>query len=1053
MPRETSGITAPWKGERPLLPGDFFAIRVPALPFATLLQWAEGIEAPRAGPELDAALERDRARLQERLRDLIERPAVRGAVFVASPDLDDALSGVPAPKAQAALVRYVSRMASRPTPFGLFAGCGIGRIGDQTRLDVPERGLWRRQTRLDADYLDALTRALAASAELRDLVTLRPNGSLHRQGERLRYVESLLDGRERSHHLVEVADSPHLERALAAAADGARTHEIAQAVAVDDDTAWGYVSELVEAQVLVPDLDVSITGAPPLETLLDDLAALDIEDGATTVLRRVREGLQSIDGEGFAASPDRHRRVAAQLEELPVPIDLSRLFQVDLTIPAPEARLASATAEQIAKGVKLLARLAPKEGDGELESFKEAFRARYEDREVPLLEALDEELGVGFGEGASQADPAPLLEGLSVGARTERQVTFGVRERHLLTLLQRAWTENANELALSASDIEALAADEPASLPDALGAVVVLAHTTGGPRILLEGADGPSGARLLGRFCHADAELHAAVSSHLRSEEALDPEAVFAEVVHLPSGRMANVLARPVLRDLEIEWLGRSGAPADRRLPASDLLVSVGDDRVVLRSRRLGRRVVPRLTSAHNWMRRSPGVYRFLCAVQADGHAQRLSWSWAPFDYAPCLPRVRCGQLVLARARWLLQTEELRALGADSWGATQALRARRGLPRWVVLAEFDNRLPIDLDNVFSVEAFARLVRSRDLAALEELFPAADELVAEGPDGHYAHEIVLPLVRAPGVAAPAAAAPDAAGIPAARRIFAPGSPWHYLKLYTGTATADRLLRDEIGALAGRLVEEGSAERWFFIRYADPGHHLRLRLRGDPAGLRPELEALAERALTMGLAHDAVFGTYSRELERYGGAHGIDPAERIFHADSDAVVELLRSFSSGADGYDERWRIGLLGAEMLMRDLGLDAGARRSQAVRMRDSLAREFRVESSARRALAKRFRAERAALDELLDLDRGAAHLLAPGLATLTRRSERIAPIVAELRALRAEGKLGLSLEELSTSYVHMWLNRLIRSGNRAHEYVIYDLLARLQEMRARGRR
>ena len=66
--------------------------------------------------------------------------------------------------------------------------------------------------------------------------------------------------------------------------------------------------------------------------------------------------------------------------------------------------------------------------------------------------------------------------------------------------------------------------------------------------ILIHSVTGPSGANLLGRFCHADPELHRRVEEHLRAEEAHRPDAIFAEVVHLPEGRIGNVLCRPVLR-------------------------------------------------------------------------------------------------------------------------------------------------------------------------------------------------------------------------------------------------------------------------------------------------------------------------------------------------------------------------------------------------------------------------------------------------------------------------------------------------------------------------
>src|ERR1700737_478162 len=108
------------------LRASFFAFRVPALPIGVLTDWAEGVEAPACSPGgLATALERDRARLRERLAEIVRRPEVTGALSVASPDLLDALDARGRdPGVEAALVRYVSRMASRPTPFGLFAACG-----------------------------------------------------------------------------------------------------------------------------------------------------------------------------------------------------------------------------------------------------------------------------------------------------------------------------------------------------------------------------------------------------------------------------------------------------------------------------------------------------------------------------------------------------------------------------------------------------------------------------------------------------------------------------------------------------------------------------------------------------------------------------------------------------------------------------------------------------------------------------------------------------------------------------------------------------------------
>jgi hypothetical protein len=75
-------------------PSGFFVLRTPLLPFEELAAWSEGLEAvgslgDRQG--LEAALERDQARLRARLLAAVSRPEVREAVFLASPSLDEAL--------------------------------------------------------------------------------------------------------------------------------------------------------------------------------------------------------------------------------------------------------------------------------------------------------------------------------------------------------------------------------------------------------------------------------------------------------------------------------------------------------------------------------------------------------------------------------------------------------------------------------------------------------------------------------------------------------------------------------------------------------------------------------------------------------------------------------------------------------------------------------------------------------------------------------------------------------------------------------------------------
>jgi thiopeptide-type bacteriocin biosynthesis protein len=1061
----------------PFTSSGFFTLRTPLLPFDELMRWGDELEAPPAVDDparLERALAADRARLRTRLRDIVSRPEVREALFVASPDLEERLDVwlnqpdcEPGQKMERALVRYFARMAGRATPFGLFAGCSVGALGTQTRLELAGRGGYRRHTRLDMDYLVLLTDALAREPYVRPALRFGINTSLYLAQGRLRYLEVRRDGKGWTHHQMALEASGYLEATLARAREGASPEALAAGLVADDpeaspEEAREYIDGLIDSQVLVSELRPAVTGPEPHGGLVERLrqrgtvAAADLLDG-------VRRQLEALDAGGLGADPSCYCRVARLLEGVPGQPDLARLFQVDMVKPVVQASLGPAVLAEILRGATLLQRLARRPRDDRLARFREAFVNRYEGREVPLVDALDAETGVGFGTlTAGATDASALLDGLTFPKAEDEQVPWRRREALLLGKLSEALAHAARSIVLEPCDLEEMAEKDPPPLP---GAFAVMATVAAAPevdlergefQVLLDGAVGPSGARLLGRFCHADPQLHQWVEQHLRAEEALEPDAVFAEVVHLAEGRLGNVLARPVLRAYEIPYLGSAGVPAERQIPVSDLRVSVQGDQIVLRSARLGRRVIPRLTSAHNF-EMSQGLYSFLGALQSQGTAGGLGWDWGPLRDAPFLPRVVSGRLVLSRASWQVGEDEWKPLahaqGAARFRRVQSWRRGRGLPRWIALADADNELPIDLDNALAVETLVELVKGRQRFRLVELFPGPDRLCARGPEGRFVHELVVPFVRAPEptLSPPAPLSRERGRGESVARSFPPGSEWLFAKLYAGPATADQVLRDVVRPVVERVLPAGAADGWFFVRYGDPDWHLRLRFHGHPARLGgevlPALQAAAAPLLHDGRLWRLQLDTYEREVERYGGPAGIVLAERLFQADSEAVLALAELLPEDARG-EVRWRLALVGTDLLLGELGFDLEARRAVVQNTRETFAAEFHADAAFGHQLASRFRPERKGLEALLD---PAAVLDGPFAAArevLRRRSRALAPVTAELRARAEDGRLTASLTELAPSYLHMHANRLLRSAQRAQEMVLYDFLARLYESR-----
>ena len=382
-----------------------------------------------------------------------------------------------------------------------------------------------------------------------------------------------------------------------------------------------------------------------------------------------------------------------------------------------------------------------------------------------------------------------------------------------------------------------------------------------------------------------------------------------------------------MLRDYELVLLGRSGAPADRQLGVDELTLRLDGQRLVLHSPRLNAEVRPRLTTAHNPAWRGFGVYRFLAALQRSGVASGLGWDWGALSGAPTLPRITAGRLVVARARWLLSAAELSTVtrpdAVDGWAA---LARDRRLPVELLIVDGDNRLYVDTASPALTAAAAKVLRGRSGAVVEEVLPDG---VATGPQGRFAQELIVPFTRR----TEPAPAPQVWHAPKVQRTYPPGSQWLYLKVYTGTASADRILVDSVGPVIGALQNNGVFDDWFFLRYADPEHHLRVRLHGDPAALRdhalPALtDALAPR-LDDGTVSNVALDTYHREIERYGGDAGIELAEHIHAVDSDAVLDVLGMYD-GDDMADARWKLCVYATDRLLADAGLDIQQRRTWA---------------------------------------------------------------------------------------------------------------------------
>jgi lantibiotic biosynthesis protein len=1032
-----------------------------------------------------------------------QAPSVRLALGLASPSLLAALDRTHPGDAgwarlEGKLLRYLIRMSTRPTPFGLFAGVGVAHWAERTDLVVA--GPPRSRTRLDMAWLLRLVLRLEADPDLRRHLRLVANtGAFERNGrihlsERAQTLGSV-GGATGS---VSVRATGAVRQALAAARQPIPYTDLAAGLlatvpGANPARVDQLLGQLCQATLLLTDLRPPLTGSDPAAWVAQRLAAAARSGGEIPVaaaqatrptsvaaepalsggarlaaaqatrLGSLAADAAALDRVGSAAAAAGHARLAGRLgagmrdgARSPLQVDA----RLDL-----RGGVHPAVGEAVAEAAALLLRMTPlPEGPPHLAGHRRAFLRRYgPDRTVPLLELLDPRFGLG---------PLGPASGAPVTAR-------GGRTQLLLDLACRALRERQAVLELDEELVGRLATwdPDPARAPATLELYVGVAAPDraaidrGAFTLVLGHGPGASPAgRSLGRFADLlDPADRVALAETGRLAGRTRPGVVVAELVYLPRRlRQANVSVRPAVHDHELVVGTSPGVPADRVVPLEELVVGVADGRLRLWWPAGGAEV--EVAAGHMLSpAEAPAVARFLAEVGRDGRAQLGGFSWGPAAGFPFLPRVQAGRVVLRPASWRLDptapvptptdpgpAHPPAGLAADGPGAFEAWlprwRDEWGVPRYVQLGGGDRRLLLDLDDpAQAAQVRDELSRGRPLV-LQEALPGPDQAWLPGPGGRHLTELVVPLalVRAPDrqdgpettVASrrPGALPPP----PRDQRLRVPGSDWLYLKLYGAREDEDELLAGPVRDLAEAAVDEGLASGWFFLRYADPDPHLRLRFRGAPrpltAELLPRLCQWAGELVGTGRLERFGVDTYERELERYGGPDGMAAAEDGFAADSRCVAALLGCLAHGL-GLD-RVDLAVLAADDLLDSLGMDPVRRLGwYAGRVADR--REGGPEHRRRKATLRPLLADPARLASVPG---------GPGvLDRLAGRRAALAPVAGRLAGLAAAGRLqGRSLDDLAASFVHLHCNRLL-GPDPAAERLVLGLLLRTRESLARA--
>jgi thiopeptide-type bacteriocin biosynthesis protein len=867
----------------------------------------------------------------------------------------------------------------------------------------------------------------------------------------------------RMHHLSSAEKTPYLDTLFDKARNGARISELEATLVSEEvsaEEAAEFVDQVLGSQLLVSELEPSLTGEDFLLQIITTLEKVQAQhpsvelESIIGLLNGVKADLKRLETEGQPHSTEKYIAIEEKLTQLPTPINRKALFQIDTYLPQTNGSLNRGLINKLIAKIPALLKLVP-QGEGTLGDFKNKFFQKYEDEEVPLVVALDPELGIGFPAGGEKADLSPLVEGLLMEGEKSGSRSLSIPKEHnfILQKVAEAQLSRQFQVTLSEEDLRGIDTVEP-NLPLTNTAMFSVLREGAKEYIALDTFGGATGTYLLGRFGHTDPSVLNLLQEISRAEDEAMTEVIFADIVHLPEARTGNVIIRPALKNYQIPYLGKASVDKQHQIPVTDLLISMRNNRITLRSKSLNKLIIPRLSNAHNYSHPdSLDVYHFLCALQSQGIRSSLSGVMGSFSSLFVFtPRIVLENIILAEAQWNCRAEQLKEIVAvaknGQWTALKTQidqwRQKYGVPRHICLVDFDNELYIDLENQWLAETFVGEIKARETFTIKEYLFHPGNAVVESAKSKHSNQFVVAFQNQPDKPLQPVHRTTSAttsGKTVTRKFFS-GSEWLYYKVYTGIKTADNLLAEVLYPLTERFKAKGWVDKFFFIRYSDPNLHFRFRFHlTHPkhtgkviAELHKQLSPYLDSKVIAAIVND----TYNRELERYG-RNSIDAVEEYFHIDSHTILQFL-SMIEGAEGEECRWRFGMQMLDNLLNQFGFDLKQKLDFTELNATYFGKEFGYNQALKKNLDARYKEIEGAIGELL-AESNVEHAFFYEL-THARR-EKLQEFTQTIQALAARGELQISIQSLLGSLIHMNVNRLFRSRQRFVEYSLYYHLSK----------
>ncbi len=401
----------------------------------------------------------------EKAITLYQDSLVKEAIKLASPELANELdkwaAGVSVSNEkntalELTFLKYLSRMSSRCTPFGLFAGCSVGNLSSDTNIIINDINKHKRFTQLDMQYWVAMLQDIAKRPEIAPHLKYFPNSSIYEIGDFYRFIEYKYVKTQREHTISALRKSELLEQILLQAKPGITIDEMILFLADDEsekEDARDFIFQLISFQFLISDLDAAVTVTNEWERIFSIFHTIPFFSEQAHLFENLRKNLLALD-HSLVPSTEIYQNIKLIIDQIGTDYDEKHLFQTDLNMATLQNNLNTNISVKVLKAIRFLNGIQGYKESQNLENFKKAFLQRYESKEMPLTTVLDTEIGIGYLQNHDMNDTHEILENFSFTSHPskEKNQNWTTADFLLQKKLQDCIFNQEQEIVLSEKD-------------------------------------------------------------------------------------------------------------------------------------------------------------------------------------------------------------------------------------------------------------------------------------------------------------------------------------------------------------------------------------------------------------------------------------------------------------------------------------------------------------------------------------------------------------------------------------------------------------------------